>query len=94
MSVLVDGDTKVICQGLTGRQATFHCESAIAYGTRLVGGVTPGKGGSRHLHLPVFDRVADAVAALEPDCSLVFVPPANAADAIIEAIDAEIALIV
>ena len=94
MSILVDSDTKVICQGITGAQATFHCESAIAYGTNIVGGVTPGRGGARHLSLPVHDKVAEAVADCDPDCSLVFVPPANAADAIIEAIDAEIPLIV
>ena len=94
MSVLIDANTKVICQGMTGKQASFHCESAIAYGTRLVGGVTPGKGGSRHLDLPVFDRVAEAVEATQPDASLVFVPPAQAADAIVEAVEAEVPLIV
>lgn len=94
MSILVDDETKVICQGMTGAQASFHCERAIAYGTKIVGGVTPGRGGERHLHQPIFDSVAEAVSATEPDCSLVFVPPSNAADAIIEAIDAEIPLIV
>ena len=94
MSILVNAETKVICQGITGAQASFHCERAIAYGTKIVGGVTPGRGGERHLHQPVFDSVAEAVAATEPDCSLVFVPPNNAADAIIEAIGAEIPLIV
>ena len=94
MSILVDKEPRVICQGLTGAQASFHCESAIAYGTNIVGGVVPGRGGQRHLHQPVFDTVAEAVAATEPDCSLVFVPPANAADAIIESIEAEVPLIV
>ncbi len=94
MPVLVDESTKVICQGMTGGQATFHCEQAIAYGTRLVGGVTPGKGGARHLRLPVFDTVAAAVAATGATATLVFVPPRNAADAIIEAIRAEMPLAV
>ncbi len=94
MSILVDAETKVICQGMTGRQATFHCESAIAYGTKLVAGVTPGKGGSKHLRLPVFDRVAEARAVTGADVSLVFVPPAQAADAILESIEAEVPLLV
>jgi len=94
MSVLIDRDTKVICQGITGAQATFHCEQAIAYGTKLVGGVTPGKGGRKHLYLPVFDSVAEALEATGADASAVFVPPRNAADAIIEAIDAGVRLIV
>ena len=89
MSVLVDRDTKVICQGFTGAQGTFHSEQAIAYGTRMVGGVTPGKGGSTHLGLPVFDTVAQAVEETGADASVIYVPAAFAADAILEAIDAE-----
>jgi succinyl-CoA synthetase alpha subunit len=94
MSVLVDRDTKVICQGFTGAQGTFHSEQAIAYGTRMVGGVTPGKGGSTHLDLPVFDTVMHAVAATAADASVIYVPAAFAGDAILEAIDAEVPLIV
>jgi succinyl-CoA synthetase alpha subunit len=94
MAVLVDRDTKVICQGFTGAQGTFHSEQAIAYGTRMVGGVTPGKGGSSHLGLPVFDTVRDAVAATGADASAIYVPAPFAADAICEAIDAEVRLIV
>jgi succinyl-CoA synthetase alpha subunit len=94
MSVLVDRDTKVICQGFTGAQGTFHSEQAIAYGTRMVGGVTPGKGGSTHLGLPVFDTVAQAVAATGADASVIYVPAAFAADAILEAVDAGLPLIV
>jgi succinyl-CoA synthetase alpha subunit len=94
MSVLVDQDTKVICQGFTGAQGTFHSEQAIAYGTRMVGGVTPGKGGSSHLGLPVFDTVADAVGGTGADASVIYVPAAFAADAIFEAIDAGVALVV
>jgi succinyl-CoA synthetase alpha subunit len=94
MSVLVDRDTKVICQGFTGAQGTFHSEQAIAYGTRMVGGVTPGKGGSKHLGLPVFNTVAEAVAATGADASVIYVPAAFAADAILEAVDAEVPLIV
>ncbi len=94
MSVLVDRDTKVICQGFTGAQGTFHSEQAIAYGTLMVGGVTPGKGGTRHLGLPVFNTVADAVAATGADASVIYVPAAFAADAILEAIDAAVPLIV
>ncbi len=94
MPVLVDDSTTVICQGMTGAQATFHCEQAIAYGTRLVGGVTPGKGGMQHLQLPVFDTVAEAVAATGATATLVFVPPQNAADALTEAIRAEMPLAV
>lgn len=94
MPVLVDDSTKVICQGMTGAQATFHCEQAIAYGTRLVGGVTPHKGGTQHLHLPVFDTVTEAVAATGATATLVFVPPQNAAEALIEAIRAEVPLAV
>ena len=94
MAVLVDKHTKVITQGFTGAQGTFHSEQAIAYGTRMVGGVTPGKGGARHLDLPVFDTVAEAVAATGADASVIYVPPPFAADAILEAIDAGIALVV
>jgi len=94
MAVLVDANTTVICQGFTGAQGTFHSEQAIAYGTKMVGGVTPGKGGSTHLGLPVYDTVAQAVAAGPVSASAIYVPPAFAADAILEAIDSEIALIV
>ncbi len=94
MAILVNADTKVICQGITGDQGTFHCERSIAYGTRMVAGVTPGKGGTRHLYLPVFDRVSEAVEATGADASVIFVPPAQAAEAIIEAINADVALIV
>jgi succinyl-CoA synthetase alpha subunit len=94
MSVLVDRDTKVICQGFTGAQGTFHSEQAIAYGTRMVGGVTPGKGGTTHLGLPVFDTVAQAVEETGADASVIYVPAAFAADAILEAIDAGVPLIV
>lgn len=94
MAVLVNKDTRVICQGFTGQQGTFHSEQAIAYGTKMVGGVTPGKGGSTHLDLPVYDTVADAAAATQVDASVIYVPPPFAGDAILEAIDAEIPLII
>ena len=92
MAVLVGNDTKVICQGFTGNQGTFHSEQAIAYGTRMVGGVSPGKGGEQHLGLPVFDTVADAVETTGANASVIYVPPPFAADAILEAIDCEIEL--
>ncbi len=94
MAVLVDSNTKVICQGFTGSQGTFHSEQAIAYGTQMVGGVTPGKGGSQHLGLPVFDTVGEAVEKAGANASVIYVPPPFAADAILEAIDAEIPLVV
>jgi succinyl-CoA synthetase alpha subunit len=94
MAVLVDRNTKVICQGFTGAQGTFHSEQAIAYGTKMVGGVTPGKGSTEHLGLPVFDTVGQAAEATGADASAIYVPPPFAADAILEAIAAEIALIV
>jgi len=94
MAVLVGKDTKVICQGFTGSQGTFHSEQAIAYGTQMVGGVTPGKGGTKHLDLPVFDTVADARAATGCNATVIYVPPPFAGDAILEAIDAELDLAV
>jgi len=94
MSILVNKYTKVICQGITGNNGTFHTEQAIAYGTQMVAGVTPGKGGSKHIGLPVFDTVWDAKQATGADASVIYVPPPFAADAILEAIDAEIPLIV
>lgn len=94
MAVLVDAGTRVICQGFTGAQGTFHSEQALAYGTKMVGGVTPGKGGTTHLGLPVFDTVAEAAAALTPDASVIYVPAPFAADAILEAVDAGVDLVV
>ena len=94
MSILIDTDTKVICQGFTGRQGTFHSQQALIYGTKLVGGVTPGRGGSTHLDLPVFDTVRQAVSATQATASMIYVPPFFAADAILEAVDAGIELIV
>src|SRR5437764_12473165 len=94
MSVLIDKSTKVICQGFTGKNGTFHSEAAIAYGTRMVGGTSPGKGGTTHLGLPVFDTVQEAREKTGCDASVIYVPPAGAADAICEAIDAEIPLII
>jgi succinyl-CoA synthetase alpha subunit len=94
MSILIDSETKLICQGFTGAQGTFHSEQAILYGTKLVGGVTPGKGGAKHLNLPVFDNVYQAKDATHANASVIYVPPKFAADAIMEAIDAEIELII
>ena len=94
MAVLIDENTKVICQGLTGSQGTFHTEQAIAYGTKMVGGVTPGKGGQSHLNLPVFNSVHEAMHITEANASVIYVPPPFAADSILEAIDAEMPLIV
>ena len=94
MSILVDKNTRVICQGITGSQGTFHTEQAIEYGTKMVGGVTPGKGGKDHLGLPVFNTVAEAKAQTDPTASVIYVPPPFAAAAILEAIEAEIELIV
>ncbi|MCW0236206.1 MAG: succinate--CoA ligase subunit alpha [Ferrovibrio sp.] len=94
MAVLVNKDTKVICQGITGSQGTFHSEQAIAYGTKMVGGVTPGKGGTQHIGLPVFNTVVDAVEKTGANASVIYVPPPFAADSIMEAIEAEIPLVV
>jgi succinyl-CoA synthetase alpha subunit len=94
MSILINKTTRVICQGITGAQGTFHSEQAIAYGTKMVGGVTPGKGGTTHIGLPVFNTVGEAVREVGADASVIYVPPPFAADSILEAIDAEIPLIV
>jgi succinyl-CoA synthetase alpha subunit len=92
MAILINKDTKVICQGFTGREGTYHSEQAVAYGTHMVGGVTPGKGGTTHIDLPVFDTVAEAKAKTGANASVIYVPPKFAADAILEAIDAELEL--
>jgi succinyl-CoA synthetase alpha subunit len=94
MAIMIDKNTKVICQGFTGSQGTFHSEQAIAYGTKMVGGVTPGKGGTQHLNLPVFDTVEDAVKKTGANASVIYVPPPFAADAIMEAVDAGLDLVV
>src|SRR5271156_4734081 len=94
MSILINKSTKVICQGITGREGTYHSEQAVAYGTHMVGGVTPGKGGTAHIDLPVFDTVEEAKAKTGANASVIYVPPPFAADSICEAIDAEMALVI
>src|SRR5438270_12366990 len=94
MSILINKTTRVICQGITGAQGTFHSEQAIAYGTKMVGGVTPGKGGTTHIGLPVFNTVGEAVRETGADASVIYVPPPFAGDSILEAVDAEIPLII
>src|SRR5689334_4969014 len=94
MSVLVNENTRLLVQGFTGREATFHAEQAIAYGTKVVGGVTPGKGGQKHLNLPVFNTVSEGLKATGANASVIFVPPPFAADAIMEAADAGLALVI
>lgn len=94
MAILINKQTKVICQGFTGREGTYHSEQALAYGTQMVGGVTPGKGGTQHLNLPVFDTVEEAVSKTGANASVIYVPPPFAADAILEAIDARVELVV
>lgn len=94
MAILVGPETKVICQGMTGRTASYHIERAMAYGTNVVGGVRPGKGGTRHLDVPIFDSVSDSVSETGADASIIFVPPASAVDAMIEAIEAEVPVVV
>lgn len=94
MAILINKDTKVICQGFTGAQGTFHSEQAVAYGTKMVGGVTPGKGGTQHINLPVFDTVEEAVEKTGANASVIYVPPPFAADAIMEAVDAELDLVI
>ncbi|MBL7689525.1 MAG: succinate--CoA ligase subunit alpha, partial [Bdellovibrionaceae bacterium] len=94
MAIMINKNTKVICQGFTGAQGTFHSEQAVAYGTKMVGGVTPGKGGTQHIGLPVFDTVAEAKEKTGANASVIYVPPPFAADAIMEAVDAELDLVV
>src|SRR5271170_2783640 len=94
MSILINKNTKVICQGITGREGTYHSEQAVAYGTKMVGGVTPGKGGTNHIDLPVFDTVEEAVKKTGANASVIYVPPKFAADAILEAIDAQVGLVI
>ena len=94
MSILINRDTRVICQGFTGKNGTFHSEQAIAYGTKMVGGVTPGKGGTEHLNLPVFNTVRDAVDATHADASVIYVPAPFVMDSILEAVNAGVSLIV
>jgi len=94
MSILINKETKVICQGFTGREGTYHSEQALAYGTKMVGGVTPGKGGSKHLELPIFNTVEEAVHQTGANASVIYVPPSYAADAILEAIDANVELVI